>query len=525
MEVHESKEFGPFRPPLSIDELHIYHEKAAGRLVIDPEEAYVEFGEEIASSLKLSEDGTKILWPQPYDDPHDPQNWGSSRKNVQLLIITLAAITPNFYIAIGIAGVFDLAKTFGVSADKITSLTTSWSVFLLGWSGIFAIMLMHRIGRLPVLFWSQLLSLGFLIGCTLAPDLRTFAAMRCVTAFFSTVPQVTGLYVITDIFPFHMQARKLNIWVMGFIISPSVPPFVFGFLVPRAGFRWAYGIGVIYGGIVLFLIAVLGRETLYDRGVPKVLDQLTKKPSSRIKDLLGINGARLAKYRTPWGVLLMRPMRLIWRPHLLSMMIYEGVLFGFSIGMNLTVSLFLGEPPPVGFGRSQDTIAAVYATPSVSVLLGQVLGTYLNDYIASQSIKRNKGVFEAESRLWMCYISLPFYIAGLIISGFAFQNKLPLVAVVFGWGVREVAVMTTTVAVYAYANNCFPRYEGEVSGLLNLARTLGGFAVPYFQIPWAKRGGALQAFGCEAAIVAGLFFLMVPTVHLYGQRLRARYSM
>lgn len=44
----------------------------------------------------------------------------------------------------------------------------------------------------------------------------------------------------------------------------------------------------------------------------------------------------------------------------------QGVLFGFSIGMNLTVSLFLGEPPPVGFGRSLDTIAAVYATPVVS---------------------------------------------------------------------------------------------------------------------------------------------------------------
>lgn len=51
--------------------------------------------------------------------------WPNGKKNVQLLIVTLAAITPNFYIAIGIAGVFDIAKTFNVSADKVTSLTTS----------------------------------------------------------------------------------------------------------------------------------------------------------------------------------------------------------------------------------------------------------------------------------------------------------------------------------------------------------------------------------------------------------------
>ena len=33
-----------------------------------------EFGEEVAKHLKLSADGTKILWPQPTDEAEDPQN-------------------------------------------------------------------------------------------------------------------------------------------------------------------------------------------------------------------------------------------------------------------------------------------------------------------------------------------------------------------------------------------------------------------------------------------------------------------
>jgi hypothetical protein len=37
-------------------------------------EARIEFGEVIASRLKLTNDGTKVLWPQPTDDPEDPQN-------------------------------------------------------------------------------------------------------------------------------------------------------------------------------------------------------------------------------------------------------------------------------------------------------------------------------------------------------------------------------------------------------------------------------------------------------------------
>lgn len=38
------------------------------------------------------------------------------------------------------------------------------------------------------------------------------------------------------------------------------------------------------------------------------------------------------------------------------------------------------------------------------------------------------------------------------------------------------AILINTVAVYAYLNNCFPTRQGEVSALVNLARTLGGFA-------------------------------------------------
>ena len=55
----------------------------------------------VAARLKLSEDGTKVLWPQPTDSALDPQNWSMRRKNLQLFIITLAAIVPDFDSGIG----------------------------------------------------------------------------------------------------------------------------------------------------------------------------------------------------------------------------------------------------------------------------------------------------------------------------------------------------------------------------------------------------------------------------------------
>jgi hypothetical protein len=64
-------------------------------------EAKIELGAAIAAQLKLSEDGTKVLWPQPTDSALDPQNWSMRRKNMQLFIITLAAIVPDFDAGIG----------------------------------------------------------------------------------------------------------------------------------------------------------------------------------------------------------------------------------------------------------------------------------------------------------------------------------------------------------------------------------------------------------------------------------------
>lgn len=55
-------------------DLSLLHEARAGRLVVDPEEAKIEFGSKVASRLKLNHDGTKVLWPQPSDSPNDPQN-------------------------------------------------------------------------------------------------------------------------------------------------------------------------------------------------------------------------------------------------------------------------------------------------------------------------------------------------------------------------------------------------------------------------------------------------------------------
>ncbi|KAI3616814.1 mfs transporter [Moniliophthora roreri] len=572
----------------------VYHEEHAGRLIIDPREAKIEFGEETASKLKLSRDGSKVLWPQPTDSPKDPQNWSDRRKALHLFIITLAAII------LGIASLFALAAEYNTTTGVINNVTSNWSIFLLGlwcsfssesrrWTtnlgpgGVLAVWFINRYGRLPVLFWSQVFALGFLIGCTFAPNLSTFAGEHP-----SFISLLNGC--LSDIqLPSHEMPHRCfwngtaNFWFIrgnGFVPLPlastngravssrfrvladtsetissisgpwdssSVHSFLpsylaFGFLVARENWRWSYGIGSMYGAVVCVLIALFMEETMYDR---KRMD--LPEPGNglryRLETLTGVTGIRMAKYRVSWFESIATTFRVVWRPHLLGILIFEGVFFGFGIGINVTMAVFLGSPPPLGFGWSELAIAGGYGTPIVAIIIGELIGRFVNDWIMNISIKRNKGVFEAESRLWYNFSSslcVPY-----MLSNANPRDMLPRLSTIhlrLRINRRSIAETFTHCSVdfrmgdsrdsyhggycrNAYCNDCFPGQQGEISALVNLARTLGGFSVAYFQVPWAEKHGALQTFGCEAAIVVGLFCLIIPPLQTYGRQLRARFSL
>ncbi|KAI8460285.1 major facilitator superfamily domain-containing protein [Phakopsora pachyrhizi] len=498
------------RLPKTLADLNYVYETGIGRLVVDPLEAESEFGKDLASQLKLDETGTIVLWPQPGQSPQDPQNWPSSKKLRTLIVLTMASFIPDFNSGIGIACLFPLAKEYNTTPGNINNLTSNWSIFLLGPGGILSVILVKRYGRLPILFWSQVLGLAFLIGCTFAPTLNVFAAMRCLNAFFSTAPQIMGLYFINDMYPFHRQARMLNFWTSGFLVSPF-------------NYRWAYGIGCIYCAIVVVLISLFTEETMYNRISPS--HELPKSGSLRIRieTLIGITGIKESRYRCSWRQAILPMLQLIIRPHVLAILIYTGVMFGFSIGTNVTNVVFTTSPPPLGYGLSQYAVASIYVTPVVAVILGELIGRHMNDRAVKHLTRRNHGIFEPEMRLWSLYAGLPLLVAGFVLLGAAFQKKLNIASVVFGWGMAEVGTMISTVAAYNYLNNAL-FFPGEISALLNEARVLGGFAVPYFQVDWASENGALQTFGCEAAIIVGLFILIVPALQVKGEELRVSHS-
>ena len=72
-----------------------------------------------------------------------------------------------------------------------------------------------------------------------------------------------------------------------------------------------------------YYVTLTTSNRMYDRGVKELPSQSTGSIHCRIKMLVGITGVKMAKYRATWYEAVSAPFKLLWRPHLLSIVVFE----------------------------------------------------------------------------------------------------------------------------------------------------------------------------------------------------------
>jgi len=171
------------------------------------------------------------------------------------------------------------------------------------------------------------------------------------------------------------------------------------------------------------------------------------------------------------------------------------------------------------YGFEAKQIGFFYFTPIVAAIIGEVVGHWLHDIIASFYMRRHDGRFEPEARLAVTWISVPFMVAGLVLLGFSLERGYHFMIASLAWGLYVFGIMITTVGISAYVLDSYPEASGEVASWVNFARTCGGFIISYFQVTWANAEGTEISMGVQAAIVAfGLVIIVV--LQMWGKRLR-----
>ncbi|EEH21718.2 hypothetical protein PABG_03934 [Paracoccidioides brasiliensis Pb03] len=486
------------------------------------------------NGLKTTADGSKILIPQPSASPLDPLNWSWARKHLILIIISMTAFLPDYGSATGAVTLLPQAGIWGMTPDEVNHSQVG-NVFMLGVGGVFVVGLAAYFGRYPVFFWFTVIATATAVWCTAAQTFESFMAARILNGFFSTVAQGGGLMYIKDLFFFHEHARKINIWSSFIIVSPYLGPLFTAFIINTQIWQWAFGVYTIMTGLCLFLIIFCIDETYYDR---KLSESQQPARGPKWKRMVGIEQFRSRHLRNTFKDACMRPIIIICKPPVFISMMYYLLTFAWVVGINTTLSIFLG--PLYGFGpkqigkyssplsklflpfltkRFKNKKGFFYFTPVTAAILGEIVGHWLHDLIAKIAARHNNGRLEPEARYVAVWISTPFMIAGLVLLGFALDGKYHYMLASLGWGLYVFGIMITTVAVNAYVLDSYPEASGEVAAWINFGRTTGGFVVSYFMVRWAKEQGTVRQFGTMTGI-CGFAFLMVLGLQYYGKRMR-----
>jgi hypothetical protein len=193
----------------------------------------------------------------------------------------------------------------------------------------------------------------------------------------------------------------------------------------------------------------------------------------------------------------------------------------WAVGINQSSSILFATPvADGGYGFNDRTLGFIFFTPVVAVIIGEAFGHVFNDYLFARFIRTHGGTFQPEARLPSNYIAAVFMIPGIVLVGQALAKHLHYVAIIMGWGMFVFGCMVASVSITAYALDSYPTGPGEVSGLINFSRIIGGFAVPYFQQSWGLADGYDVSFGIQATLVAVALGTLV-CIHIFGARLRA----
>jgi hypothetical protein len=212
-------------------------------------------------------------------------------------------------------------------------------------------------------------------------------------------------------------------------------------------------------GLAVILVVSFADETIYDR---KFAAEQPARPDSYLRDrfesLVGIRGWKATHRRSAarefldLGHLLTRPYFLLVLCMNLQcqawlILVFQMLTFMWSIGINVSLPLFVFPPPPVGYGFSSLTIALLYIGPMIASVIGELFGHFFNDWLANSYIKRHHGIYQPETRLWMTWISTAFMVGGLIFIGFVFEELMGFYIIEVAWGIYLFGMITAVVAV------------------------------------------------------------------------------
>ncbi|OJJ07552.1 hypothetical protein ASPVEDRAFT_178263 [Aspergillus versicolor CBS 583.65] len=452
-------------------------------------------------------------------DPANPQNFAEARKWSLLLLISGFTLISPLASSMFSPAISYMAADFRETNETILSFTVS--VFLLGYAfGPCLIAPLSEIyGRRIVFSSANWFFVVWQIGCALAQNTATEVVCRFFAGVGGSGCLTLGAGVIADLFPVHQRGKATAIWALGPLMGPVIGPIAGGFIGEEIGWRWAFWIVMIAGGVMALAIELLNQETC----APVIIKRKTAQLSSQ----LGRNDLRSAyetsadsdSVGTALKHGLMRPILLFCKsPIVLLLSTYMALVYGLLYLFFTTISsVFTSQ-----YGFSTGLSGLAYLGIGIGFFCGLIFIALTNDRMLVRSTAKNNGVFEPEMRLplmiiFACILPITFF-----WYGWTAEKHVHWIVPIIGMFPFGVGMMGVYMPIQTYVIDCYPRYAASANACLTATRSLVGALLPLagpamFEDLGLGWGNSLLGF-------LALVFVPIPIVFIkYGKAIREKW--
>ncbi|KIW35053.1 uncharacterized protein PV07_01779 [Cladophialophora immunda] len=346
--------------------------------------------------------------------------------------------------------------------------------------------------------------------------------MRTVSGFFGSVGIANGGGTISDMYDPSERAGIFGWYLLGPLLGPTLGPLFGGVIVSRLGWRWIYW----FLTIVCAINTAIGYFFLKETYAPVLLGR--RKAELAHPDSQGL-GKRTRYYfdgedERPLSKKLLasmkRPFVIFVQPIVLTMSMYQALIFGTTYSIYTNMQSIYSEPP---YNFSSEQIGLLYLGPGLGFLTSVRFLVPRIDTVFNRLTEKHDGKALPEYRLPLANVGSILIPASLFWFAWTVQFRvhwLASIAATYFYGVGQVVVFN---AVQNYYIDSFSTYAASAIAGGSVFRSLVGGVVPLFAPLLFEKlgyGWGISCFGFLAVLIAPSPLLF----YYFGGRVREKFQ-
>ncbi|KAH7014407.1 bicyclomycin resistance protein [Microdochium trichocladiopsis] len=466
------------------------------------------------------------VWWDSDDDPTNPFNWPQWQKVLNTTCISVMTFVTPLGSSIFAPGVPEVMNEFQSGSLLLASFVVS--VYLLGFAfGPLLIAPLSEIyGRVIVYHVTNVGFTIFCVACALSPSLNALIVFRFFCGIFGCASVTNGGGTIADMIRQESRGVAMSLYSIGPLLGPIVGPVAGGFISQSLGWRWAFWVLAIIGGVVTVASFFVLKESFAYVILQRKTNRLRKEtgnPLLRSRLDAGLGQADFFKR----GII--RPVKMfIKSPIVVVTSLYMSLIYGYLYLMFTTMTtVFQGA-----YGFSTGITGLAFLGLGVGNLAGLAIFSATSDkYIQRKAAEADalaettgaaKEGMKPEYRLPLLPVGAFLVPIGLFIYGWTAQYHVHWIVPIISHVFIGIGNLVVFMALQTYLVDCFTIYAASAIATNTVVRSVVGALLPLAGLPMFESlglGWGNSLLGFIAVATIPISFVLIR----WGESLRKRY--